>query len=84
MSRSTHHCYATGCPTRIALSLLMCPRHWRMVPKAIQKRVWATYQEGQELPNGPAPTTEYWLAVAAARDAVAEIEHRQASLFDQL
>lgn len=42
-----HHCHAAGCSANVPPQMLMCKRHWFMVPKAIQSRVWATYREGQ-------------------------------------
>lgn len=78
-----HRCYAAGCTRTVPAQLLMCARHWRLVPKAIQKRVWAAYQNGQEQPAGPAPTGEYWAAVKAAVEAVIAAEGKAAAgLFD--
>lgn len=42
-----HHCHAAGCPIRVPQTMLMCKRHWFMVPRAIQSRIWATYRDGQ-------------------------------------
>jgi hypothetical protein len=52
--------------------MLMCYKHWRMVPKALQQRVWATYRPGQEVTKDPSP--EYLVAALAAVDAVADKE----------
>jgi hypothetical protein len=38
--------------------MLMCLKHWRMVPRDIQNKVWATYQEGQE--QGKATPSKEW------------------------
>lgn len=46
MNRS-HHCHAKLCKTRCRPQLLMCPKHWRMVPATLQRRVYATYRRGQ-------------------------------------
>lgn len=39
----SHRCHARGCTKTVGDDLLMCVRHWRMVPRDIQKRVWAAY-----------------------------------------
>lgn len=53
--------------------MLMCLRHWKMVPKDLQREVWRTYQPGQE--RGVAkPTKEWHDAADAAIDYVDEIE----------
>jgi hypothetical protein len=48
--------------------MLMCLRHWRMVPRELQQRVWATYVSGQEVRKDP--TKEYMEAQRAAVQAV--------------
>lgn len=42
-----HHCHARGCPELVPPEMLMCRRHWFMVPKPVRARVWATYRAGQ-------------------------------------
>ena len=67
-----HHCHARGCDQAIAPRLLMCSRHWRMVPKALRDALWATYRVGQEVDKEP---SQAYLDVAlAAIDAVAAKE----------
>jgi hypothetical protein len=49
--------------------MLMCLKHWRMVPKDIQSWVWETYQPGQE--QGKAtPSAKWHEAADAAIEAV--------------
>lgn len=43
----THRCPVEPCTRRVPDTMLMCARHWRMVPKAIQRRVWATWHARQ-------------------------------------
>jgi hypothetical protein len=59
--------------------MLMCRRHWRMVPRALRAAVWATYQSGQERLDGtaPIPSVAYLAAATAAIAAVAIQEHRE-------
>ncbi len=64
----THKCHAEGCDTRVAPAYLMCPRHWRMVPRDVQLRIWRHYREGQE--QDKRPSVEY---LAAFRDAVTAV-----------
>jgi hypothetical protein len=55
----------------------MCAKHWRMVPKKIQERVWAHYREGQ----GIGTASPQWKKAAdAAIRAVAEHEGKQLGL----
>jgi hypothetical protein len=59
-----HCCQAPGCTVPISLSLLMCPDHWRRVPKPLQTQVWRHYRNGQEEDKNPSP--EYLVAAQAA------------------
>jgi hypothetical protein len=63
-----HHCHAEGCNVEVPPKLLMCRKHWFMVPKNLQARIWATYRPGQEIDKNPSP--EYREAQRAAIDAV--------------
>lgn len=38
-----HRCPAGRCPREITDDYLMCPAHWRLVPLAIQRAVYAAY-----------------------------------------
>jgi hypothetical protein len=67
---ATHRCAARGCSTFIPLKLLMCGKHWRALPRAIQRRVNAAWNAGDT-------TDDYGPAVV---DALASLE-LQHSLF---
>ena len=68
-----HHCHARGCTVPVPPKLLMCRRHWFMVPKPIRDRVWEHYQPGQE--DREVEATEAWHQAADdAINAVAECE----------
>jgi hypothetical protein len=71
-----HHCHASGCKTRVQPRLLMCGRHWRMVPPALQDAVWAAYVRGQEIRKDP--TLAYLAAARAAIQAVQVAEQHKA------
>lgn len=67
-----HLCHASECKTAVPPRMFMCRRHWRMVPKVIQDRIWAEYVPGQERRKDP---TEAYIEVAlAAVDYVAWLE----------
>jgi hypothetical protein len=42
-----HRCHARGCAVNVRPELLMCRKHWFMVPRKIQRAVWASYRPGQ-------------------------------------
>jgi len=69
-----HECHAAGCNVPVPPTMLMCAKHWRMVPKAVQTRVWANYRAGQC--DDWQITHEYAEAARAAVRAVAEKERR--------
>ena len=60
-----HCCHIPACTVPISLTMLMCPKHWRQVPKPLQQQVWAHYRSGQEEDKNPSP--EY---LQAARNAI--------------
>lgn len=43
---SIHQCPVAACRAEVNAAKLMCRPHWYMVPKAVQKMVWATYADG--------------------------------------
>ena len=62
-----HKCHADGCTTIVPTQMLMCRRHWRMVPPQIQRSVyqsWAVQQHTSE------PVERYVKARTAAIAAV--------------
>jgi hypothetical protein len=69
----THKCYAAECPYVLPANLLMCKRHWFLVPQGIRNRVWALYRAGKE------GTVEHRAACQAAREAVARITGKDVS-----
>lgn len=67
-----HHCHAKGCSTAVPPIMLMCRRHWAMVPKSVQREVWRHYRSGQC--DDKRPSREWHRAADAAIQAVAEKE----------
>lgn len=72
MSAIDHTCHAIDCAVSVAPELLMCPMHWRMVPSAVQARIWRYYRPGQCDDKSP---SEEWLS--AARDAINAVAERE-------
>jgi hypothetical protein len=64
-----HTCHAIGCTRVVMPELLMCGRHWRMVPRLLQKLVWAHYRPGQC--DDKDASKEWVVAANAAIHAVA-------------
>ena len=71
-----HYCHARGCLNEVHPSLLMCSRHWRLVPTHLQREVWRHYRKGQEIDKVPSPS--YLHAAADAINHVAKLEGNSA------
>lgn len=69
-----HPCAASPCKKQIEDKLLMCMRHWRMVPRDIQREIWQHYVQGQTWETA---TTQYRSAYLKAVDAVRAVEGRR-------
>ncbi len=68
LDAAVHRCHARHCDTPVKPEMLMCLKHWRMVPKAIQRRIWAEYRPGQ---CDDKNISEAWLS--AADEAIAAV-----------
>lgn len=71
-----HTCHALGCQVSVPPEMLMCRRHWFMVPKAIRDRVWSSYRRGQC--DDKSPSRE-WLK--AAKEAIRYVAIKERRLF---
>lgn len=71
----THTCHAIACSEATKPEMLMCYRHWTMVPKTKQRDVWVTYRRGQC--TDWKITQAYADAAKAAITAVARREGRR-------
>lgn len=69
---SEHRCHARECSEATPPRLLMCGRHWRMVPPLLRDEVNRTFVPGQG--TRVEPTRAYLDAARAAINAVAEAE----------
>lgn len=79
-----HHCHATDCQIEVPPEMLMCKRHWFMVPYMIRTRVWRAYRHGQC--DDMQVTHEYCEAAKAAVITVARKEGKTPNvrLYDML
>lgn len=64
-----HHCHWPGCDEDVPPATWGCYRHWKMLPKSLRDRIWATYRPGQEITK--TPSRDY---VAVAREVQRWIE----------
>lgn len=62
---NSHTCYAIGCGKLIRKHLLMCPKHWSMVPRHIQDEVNKWYR---------ADNAKWLAAIREARSTVEMLE----------
>lgn len=70
-----HECHASGCTREIAPRLLMCKRHWCMVPRGMRIAVLTSYLRGQEIDKRPSAA---WVhAAKCAIEVVAAHEGRR-------
>ena len=66
----THACPIRGCTAfGLRRDYLMCWRHWRRVPRALQHAVYAAWNGGQ-------PTADYPSVRQAAIDAIETVSQR--------
>ena len=55
---TAHACHARKCNTNVPPRMLMCGKHWKMVPGQTQKMIWKHYKSGQE--KGEARPSSKW------------------------
>lgn len=67
-----HTCHAIGCNVEVPPCLLMCSKHWRMVPINLKREILASYRPGQEIDKKP--SQKYLNAAGAAINAIANRE----------
>jgi hypothetical protein len=68
-----HTCHAKRCGKPVPPEMLMCRRHWFMVPLKLRRAVWREYRDGQ-CNLDPLPSKAWHAAADAAIKAVAEKE----------
>ena len=75
MNDDQHYCMATVCKAEISKALLMCPRHWSMVPNAMKNAVNRTWRAWRFNLLSPEKVREYQ---AARREAIAIVDALEA------
>lgn len=70
-----HACHVYPCGAAVPPRMLMCRRHWALVPKDMQDAVYAAFTPGQ-CDRRATPTRE-WLK--AARAAISWVEQQAAA-----
>lgn len=48
-----HHCHWPGCKKQVPPAMWGCYTHWRMLPKLLRDKIWATFRPGQEVTMTP-------------------------------
>ena len=67
-----HTCHAANCKVVIPPKLLMCGKHWKMVPEEMQQEIYRYYRPGQEVAKNP---RKEW--VKAASNAVSYVLRKE-------
>ena len=67
-----HQCHAIKCHIIVAPKLLMCQKHWALVPPQLKSDIWKHYRKSQEVDKKP--SVEYLHAMRRAIRAVSNIE----------
>lgn len=56
-----HTCHWPGCDKQVPPAMWGCKQHWFKLPASLRRRIWATYEPGQEITLTP---SEEYLKVA--------------------
>lgn len=78
----SHRCHASYCDRPTDPRLLMCPQHWRKVPRLLQLQVLRHYRPGQEVTKSP--SLRWTLAAYRAVIAVAQAEKIESPRLQQM
>lgn len=72
----SHQCHAAGCQASVPPKLMMCKKHWYMLPMLMRSAIWKHYRPGQE--DDKRITKEYSEAAQKAIKYLADLEGRSA------
>lgn len=62
-----HRChFPGGCDKLTAAAQFCCTHHWRMIPRHLQRKIWAAYRPGQEVDKSP--TARYMEVMREVKD----------------
>jgi len=70
-----HNCHAACCTVPVPPEMLMCRKHWYMVPPVLRRQVWRAYRRGQC--DDKRPSAAWCLVADMAVAHVAALEGRQ-------
>ncbi len=65
-----HNCPIPNCPNTVTMEKLMCNWHWRFVPRALQREVYAAYNHGECRPEHAARCADATAVVASKMAAL--------------
>lgn len=68
--KDAHECAATGCSARLPHRLLMCAKHWRLVPGPLQSKLYRAYRKADT--TGRAVLSQLYVDAVAERVAAVE------------
>lgn len=64
-----HHCHWPGCDKKVPPAMWGCKTHWYRLPDALRRKIWRTFQPGQEASK--TPSREYVQAAREVQDWIA-------------
>lgn len=64
-----HHCHWPGCERKVPPAAWGCMKHWKMLPKPLQRKIWAAFRPGQE--QDKSPSQAYRIAARDVREWIA-------------
>lgn len=73
----SHICHAKNCNTPTNRSMLMCRKHWKMVPPRMKDEVYRHFNPEQCKPNTFLPTKDWLVAARKAINHVAKVEEQR-------
>lgn len=65
----SHICKAKGCDRVVDDDKLMCVRHWRMVPRDVQQKVWSAFLNHGKLTPPHVEAMDAAIKAVATREA---------------
>lgn len=75
MEPNRTQCAARYCEVRVTDGMLMCIKHWKLLPKPMQKELHKWHRQGAE--QGVHPMTEYTAATIRCVNFIFEIERNK-------
>lgn len=70
-----HTCHAYNCKRPVPPKLMMCGKHWAIVPAELKAKVWKYYRPGQE--RDKRPSMEY---LATLRECQRQVKLKETGI----